>query len=164
MRCGCGVPGVPYFCRRRDRQAQDCIALEAFPLSLEELADGVAESGSSLELHIKRGLWLTWFSNVRYEMRRAVPKSVMASVTNRTILNPRWVRFIIYFRQKAVDSRDRVEEWGPFPMAWRMIFRDHSGPTSTGKPFATQSSKRPIVGWQKGRGGAATVNFFADIM
>ena len=52
------------------------------------------------------------------------------------ILNPRWVHSSIFLRQKAVDSGDRVEEWGTFLMAWRMVVRDHSSPTSTGKPLA----------------------------
>ena len=96
------------------------------------LTDGVAASGSLLELHIKRGLRLTWSTKARREMRRAVPKSYIELVTERTILNPRWVHSSIYFLQKSVDSGEMVKEWGPFPMVFRMVSRDHSGPTSTG--------------------------------
>ena len=46
------------FCRRRARQAQNCIALGAVTLSVEAFTDGVAASGSLLELQIKRGLRL----------------------------------------------------------------------------------------------------------
>ena len=59
----------------------------------------------------------------------------MALVTNMTILNTCWVRSSISFLKKAVESRDRVEEWGPFPMAFYMVSRDHSGTTSTEKPL-----------------------------
>ena len=66
-------------------------------------------------------------------MRRAVPKNVMASVTNRKILNPCWVCYSISFLQKAVDYRYMVYEWSLFPIACRMVSRDHYGPTSIGK-------------------------------
>ena len=42
-------------------------------------------------------------------MRRDVPKSAVALVTERTILNPRWVHYSIYFLQKTIESGDRVE-------------------------------------------------------
>ena len=64
-----------------------------------------------------------------------VQKSTMASSSVRMILNPRWVRSSTPPRQEAVDSGDRVEEWVPFLMELRMVVRDHSGTTSTGKPL-----------------------------
>ena len=72
----------------------------------------------------------------RREMQRSVPKSEIDSVTKTAIMKPQWARSIIFFPQKAVDSGDRVEEGGPFPMACRMVLRDHSEPTSTWKPLA----------------------------
>ena len=45
-------------CRRRARQAPNCIALGVLPLSVEAFTDGVAVYRSSLELNIKRSLQL----------------------------------------------------------------------------------------------------------
>ena len=50
-------------------------------------------------------------------MRRDVPKSAVALVTERTILKPLWVCSSIYFLQNSIDSGDRLEEWGSFPMS-----------------------------------------------
>ena len=97
-------------------------------------------------------------------MCRSVPKSVMASVTKRMILNPCWIRSSISFLQKPINSKDMVEEWGPFPMACRMVSRDHYGPTSTEKPLAAYSSSRAVVGWPAAWGGATTVSCCANLM
>ena len=45
-----------------------------------------------------------------------------------------------------------------------MVSRDHYGPTYNGKTFASQSSKRPVVGWLKVWGKEATVSCCADLM
>ena len=50
----------------------------------------------------------------RQEMRRVVPNSAMDSVTKRTIMKPWWFHSSIFFPQKAVESEDKVEEWGRF--------------------------------------------------
>ena len=65
----------------------------------------------------------------------AVPRIFMASSSARMVLNPSWFLSIISPQQKALDSRDRVEDRGPFLMAWWMVARDYSGPTSTEKPL-----------------------------
>ena len=69
-------------------------------------------------------------------MQTAVPKIKMVSFYMRAILNPCWFRSSIHPWKKSVDSRGRVEEWGPFLMAWRMVVRDHYGPTSNGNILA----------------------------
>ena len=97
-------------------------------------------------------------------MRKAVPKGLMVLVIDRIILNPLWVRSSISFLQKAVDSGDRVDEWGIFPMAFWMVSRDLSGPTSTGKTIAAYSSRRDVAGWPKAQVGAATVSFCTNLM
>ena len=51
-------------------------------------------------------------------------------------MNSLWVRSIIYPRKKAVDSGDRVEEWGLFSTVLSIVVRDHSRPASTGKQLA----------------------------
>ena len=66
-------------------------------------------------------------------MRRSVPNISMASVSKNMILNPFWVRSSISFLKKAVDYEDRVEDWGPFPITFCMVSRDHFRPTSAGK-------------------------------
>ena len=81
----------------------------------------------------------------------------------RMILNPRWVHSSIFLRQKAVDSGDRVEEWGTFLMAWRMVVRDHYVPISTGKSLAAQFLSRVVAGWLADQGGAATVGCCTDL-
>ena len=68
-------------------------------------------------------------------MQIAVTKSIMASSSMRMKMNPRWFRSIILPWHKDVDSRYRVEEWGPFLLAWRMVATDNYVPTSNGKPL-----------------------------
>ena len=48
-------------------------------------------------------------------------------------------------------------------MEWLMVVRDHSIPTSTGKPLAAYSSSRDVAGWTADRGGAATVGCCAGL-
>ena len=91
------------------------------------------------------------------------PKSTNASSSVRMILNPRWVCSSIYPRKKAVGSGDRVEEWGTFKMAWRMVEKNHYGPTSTGKPSAAKSSSRAVSVWPTDLGGVATVGCCAEL-
>ena len=122
--------------RRRSRQAPKFIALGANFLSVEAFTDGVMPSGSLIKLQINRGLRLIWSTEARREMRMVPLKSLMESSSVRAMLNPCWVCYVITPRQKAIDSGDRAEEWVPFSMAWRMVARDYSGPTSTGKPFS----------------------------
>ena len=82
-------------------------------------------------------MWLIWSTEVIREMQMVVPNIKMASFSMRTILNPRWFRSSITPWKKSVDSRDRMEEWGPFLMAWRMVVRDHYDPISNGNLLAT---------------------------
>ena len=65
-----------------------------------------------------------------------VPKSTMVYSFLRKIMNPCWVCSSIPPWQKIIDSGNRVEEWGPFLAAWRMVARDHSRPISAGKALA----------------------------
>ena len=90
-------------------------------------------------------------------------KSAMTLLSKRKILNPLWVCYSISFLQKSIDSRDMVEEWGPFPMAFYMVSRDHSGKTSNGKLSEIYTSNRAIVGWPAAQGGALTVSCCADL-
>ena len=121
-------------CRSCTRQGPNYMALGAKEFSEEALTAGVNESSTSMELHICRGLRFCCSTKARREIRRRGPTKQMASYTVKAILKPRSERLRISIQQKAVAMYVRVEVWAPLAMDLRMVGRDHSGPTSTGKP------------------------------
>ena len=78
-------------------------------MSEEVLNARVIASGTSVGLHISRGLRIFFSTEVGQEMGRRVPNRQMASYTVKTMLKPRRECSSISVQQKVVTVAVKVE-------------------------------------------------------
>ena len=98
------------------------------------------------------------------DIRRRVPKILMASSAFSKILNLIETRSTSSSEKKVVASGVRVETCGPWRIASLIMSKEQRAPTAAKKSWDTKFDKRSVAGcWDVGCGGAI-VGYWHDLM
>ena len=103
-------------------------------------------SGAAVELHMRRGFLFAWSTEARRDIRKRVPKYLMASSLVRMMLNPRLTLSRSSLRTSWAELFVWVDLWGPVAIPARIEAIGQGGPTEAGNPLVAYDCRRAAAG------------------